>query len=163
MEQFIVTGATGHIGNVMVRKLCEQGQNVKVLALPNEDLSPLENLKVDIVFGDVADRDFGFKFIGKDAVVMHLAGIIDIGTTPEELVRNVNVNGTKNIVDACIENKAKKLLYDQNKKIAAIAAECGFGSPIRFNLFFHEKMDMTPRQYRKIVHQSFRHDVFRKS
>lgn len=60
-------------------------------------------------------------------------------------------------------SKAKKLLYDQNKKIAAIAAECGFGSPIRFNLFFHEKMDMTPRQYRKIVHQSFRHDVFRKS
>ena len=111
MEQFIVTGATGHIGNVMVRKLCEQGQNVKVLALPNEDLSPLENLKVDIVFGDVTDRDFVFKFIEKDAVVMHLAGIIDIGTTPEELVRNVNVNGTKNIVDACIENKAKKLLY----------------------------------------------------
>lgn len=111
MEQFIVTGATGHIGNVLVRKLCEQGQNVKVLALPNEDLSPLENLKVDIVFGDVTDRDFVFKFIEKDAVVMHLAGIIDIGTTPEELVRNVNVNGTKNIVDACIENKAKKLLY----------------------------------------------------
>lgn len=111
MEKFIVTGATGHIGNVLVRKLCEQGQNVKVLALPNEDLSPLENLKVDIVFGDVTDRDFVFKFIEKDAVVMHLAGIIDIGTTPEELVRNVNVNGTKNIVDACIENKAKKLLY----------------------------------------------------
>ncbi|MDD2445919.1 MAG: NAD-dependent epimerase/dehydratase family protein [Clostridia bacterium] len=111
MESYIITGATGHIGNVITRKLVEQGKNVTVLVLPNDDLTPLKNLKLDIVFGDITDRDFILKFIKQDSTVLHLAGIIDIGTLKVKLVENVNVQGTKNIVDACIKNKAKKLIY----------------------------------------------------
>ena len=111
MEKYIVTGAAGHIGNVLVRQLLKQGREVTALALPNEDVSPLKDLKVNIVYGDVTDRDFVFKFIEEGSVVFHLAGIIDIGTIPEEKVNHVNVDGTKNIVDACIQNKAKKLIY----------------------------------------------------
>ncbi len=58
--------------------------------------------------------------------------------------------------------KAKNLLYDKNKKISAIAAECGFSSPIRFDLFFREKMEFSPGEYRKIVHRTYRDDIFRK-
>lgn len=111
MDKYIVTGATGHIGNVVVRKLVQKGIKPKALCLPEEDLTPLKDLDVEIVYGDVTDREFIFKFIEKDSVVLHLAGIIDIGLTPEEVVEKVNVQGTKNIVDACIKNGAKKLVY----------------------------------------------------
>ena len=111
MEKYIITGATGHIGNVITKKLCESKEDVTVLVLKNEDLTPIKNLNVKIVYGDVTDRDFIFNFIEKDSIVLHLAGIIDIGLTPSEIVKKVNIEGTKNIVDACIQNKAKKLIY----------------------------------------------------
>ena len=111
MGKYIVTGATGHIGNVLTRKLCEQNKDVTVFVLPNEDLSPIKDLNVKVVYGDITDREAVFKLIEKDSIVMHLAGIIDIGTMPEEIIRKVNVGGTKNVVDACVDNKAKKLIY----------------------------------------------------
>ncbi len=111
MEKYIITGATGHIGNVITKKLCALNKDITVLVLKNEDLSPIENLNVKIVYGDVTDRDFIFNFIEKDSIVLHLAGIIDIGLTPSEIVKKVNIEGTKNIVDACIQNKVKKLIY----------------------------------------------------
>ena len=113
----IVTGCTGHIGNVLVRLLLENRYQVTALVLPNEDLKPIEGLKVKLVQGDVTDREFIFKLIKKDSLVFHLAGIIDIGNTPYEKVFQVNVEGTKNIVDACIKNKARRLLYTSTVNI----------------------------------------------
>ncbi len=107
----IVTGGTGHIGNVLIRHLIENRYKVTALVLPNEDLKPIEGLDVKIVYGDVTDREFMFKLIKSKSIVFHLAGIIDIGNIPYEKVYNVNVQGTKNIVDACVKNKAKKLVY----------------------------------------------------
>ena len=49
----LVTGATGHIGNVLVRTLLEKGRKVRALVLPGEDLSPLQGLDVELVEGDV--------------------------------------------------------------------------------------------------------------
>ncbi|MEG1752087.1 MAG: NAD-dependent epimerase/dehydratase family protein [Clostridia bacterium] len=109
--EYIVTGATGHIGNVVVGTLLKNGESVTALSLKNEDLTPLNGLDVKIVIGDVTDRNFVFKFIKPNCVVLHLAGIIDIGIIPYNLIYNVNVLGTKNIVDACIQNGAKKLIY----------------------------------------------------
>lgn len=110
-EKYIITGATGHIGNVLARKLCKQNKDVTAFVLPNEDLTPIKDLNLKIVYGDITDREAVFKLIEKDSIVMHLAGIIDIGTMQEEIIRKVNVEGTKNVVDACVENKAKKLIY----------------------------------------------------
>ena len=109
--KIIVTGAAGHIGNVLIRELNKAGKKVTALALPGEDVSPLNGLDVNIVYGDVTQREFVFNFINQGDIVFHLAGIIDIGGIPEEKVRHVNVEGTKNIVDACVENKAQKLIY----------------------------------------------------
>ena len=49
----IVTGATGHIGNVLVRELLLRNERVRVVIPPFEDVSCLDGLKVEIVEGDV--------------------------------------------------------------------------------------------------------------
>ena len=49
----LVTGATGHIGNVLVRKLISQGLNVKIMTLPGDNLHSLDDLNLDVVEGDV--------------------------------------------------------------------------------------------------------------
>ena len=47
----LVTGATGHIGNVLVRKLIEKGEKVRALVMPDDNLVSLEGLKLQIVKG----------------------------------------------------------------------------------------------------------------
>ena len=74
----LVTGATGHIGNVLVRELNHRKQPVRALVLPGEDTSPLHGLQVELVEGDVLDyQSLLAAFAGAD-VVYHLAGLISI-------------------------------------------------------------------------------------
>ena len=111
MSKIIVTGGTGHIGNVLLRELVKTENNITALILPNEDISYIKDLNINIVYGDITDRDFMFNLIQQDDVVFHLAGLIDIDNLPYDTVEKVNVEGTKNVVDACIKNKAKRLIY----------------------------------------------------
>ncbi len=107
----LVTGATGHIGNVLVRELLARNKKVRVLTLPSEDISSLDGLDVDITEGDI--RQVGSlirAFIGCE-VVFHLAGIISILPGKKELLHQTNVVGTRNVVDACLEADVRRLIY----------------------------------------------------
>ena len=117
MKNCIVTGGTGHIGNVLIKKLLKNNYKVTAILLPNEDITPLKGLDINIVYGDVCDRKFIFEMLKGDITVFHLAGIINIGTTNIEKVYQVNVEGTKNVVDACVENKVNKLIYTSSVHI----------------------------------------------
>ncbi len=106
-----VTGATGHIGNVLVKKLLKQGEEVRVLERPHVDLTPIEGLDVEIVEGDV--RDLSSLLLAFEGVrmVYHLAGIISISPGDEDFIYQVNVVGTRNVVEACIRCGVDRLVY----------------------------------------------------
>jgi dihydroflavonol-4-reductase len=87
----VVTGATGHIGNVLVRRLLSRGEKVRVVIPPAEDLTPLDGLKVEIVEGDVRKIDSLIKAVAGSDVVYHLAGIISILPGKNELLYQVNI------------------------------------------------------------------------
>ena len=58
---WLVTGATGHIGNVLVRKLLERGENVRALILPGESRESISGLKVEAFEGDILNLDAVFE------------------------------------------------------------------------------------------------------
>ena len=65
----VVTGPTGHIGNVLVRGLLKRGERVRALVLPSEDLTPIRGLDVETVEGDIVDLDSLIRaFEGADVV-----------------------------------------------------------------------------------------------
>jgi dihydroflavonol-4-reductase len=107
----LVTGATGHIGNVLVRELTKTENNVKVLLLPGEDDLPLRDLKVGITRGDICDIDSLVSAFNGVDTVYHLAGMISISSGQDEMLHRVNVNGTQNVIEACAANKVKRLVY----------------------------------------------------
>ena len=87
----LVTGATGHIGNVLVRDLLARGEEVRALVLPEEDRSPLDQLDVECVEGDVLKPGTLRRAFDGIKHVYHLAGIISIMPGKNELVHKVNV------------------------------------------------------------------------
>ncbi|MFN8383336.1 MAG: NAD-dependent epimerase/dehydratase family protein [Anaerolineales bacterium] len=108
---WLVTGATGHIGNVLVRKLLERGEKVRALILPGESRESISGLKFEAFEGDILNMDSVFKSMQGIKGIFHLAGIISIMPGPNPFVRKVNVEGTKNILHAASEKKIKKLIY----------------------------------------------------
>lgn len=107
----VVTGATGHIGNVLVKELVQQGEHVRVLVLPGDDLSPLDNLSIEKVEGDILDLESLYCAFENVDVVYHLAGMISIMPGMREKLIQVNVQGTRNIIQACKKMGVKRLVY----------------------------------------------------
>jgi dihydroflavonol-4-reductase len=107
----LITGATGHIGNVLVRELVRRGEKVRVFVLPNEDMSSINDLDIEVIRGDILDKNsLQPAFVGAD-YVFHLAGIISIMPGKDELVHAVNVTGTLNVVDAAKKAGVKKFIH----------------------------------------------------
>jgi dihydroflavonol-4-reductase len=107
----VVTGATGHLGNVLVRKLVNQNKKVRALILPGEDIVSLEGLEIEKVDGDVCVPDSLRKAFEGAEIVYHCAGIISILPGQKKQLFQVNVLGTRNVVNMCLETKVKRLVY----------------------------------------------------
>jgi dihydroflavonol-4-reductase len=118
-NMILVTGATGHIGNVLVRKLLAQGEKVRALIWRGEDTAPLEGLAVEQVQGDVLDAASLVPAMQGVETVYHLAGIISIMPGKNPLVWKVNVEGTRNVLEAALKAGVRRLVYTSS--IHAIA------------------------------------------
>ncbi|MGE5222236.1 MAG: SDR family oxidoreductase [Omnitrophica WOR_2 bacterium] len=107
----LVTGATGHIGNVLVRELLSTGAKVRALVLPGEDCRPLEGLQVEKFEGDILNPASLQPALQDVEKVFHLAGIISILPGKNELVRRVNVQGTHNLLEAARQAGVQRVIY----------------------------------------------------
>ena len=112
---YIITGANGFLGNNIIRKLeQEKNSEIRAFVLKGESVKSLENLKCKIYYGDITKKETLASVFentdGKEVFVIHCAGIVYIKSKYNPLVYNVNVNGTKNIVDKVLNINAK-LVY----------------------------------------------------
>ncbi len=112
---YIITGANGFLGNNIIRKLEQDKENeIRALLLPNDSIKSLEDLNCKIYYGDVTKKDslssIFEKVDDKEVYIIHCAAVVYIKSKYNPIVYNVNVNGTKNIVDKALEIKAK-LIY----------------------------------------------------
>ncbi|MBI3541181.1 MAG: SDR family oxidoreductase [Deltaproteobacteria bacterium] len=114
----LVTGATGFVGSHVVQKLLKLGHPVRVLRRANSSLKMLEGLNVEHVIGDVTDRASVFKAVEGCDVVFHVAGYVTFWEQNKALQDKINIDGTRNVVEACLAHKVKRLIHTSS--IAAI-------------------------------------------
>jgi len=107
----LVTGAAGHIGNVLVRELVNRGERVRALILPGEDTASLYGLDIEIVVGNVLDPDSLNRAMRGVDIVYHLAGLISILPDKNDLMWQVNVEGTRNVLAAAKKEGIKRLVH----------------------------------------------------
>ncbi len=104
-----VTGANGHVGANLCQKLVEKGDYVRALSHQND--YALKHLKTTIFQGDLLDPNFLESFVDGVDVVFHLAAKISIAGDPLGTVRRLNVEGTRNIIQASQKAGVKKFIH----------------------------------------------------
>ena len=124
--KILVTGGSGYIGSAVVRELLSDGAKVKVLARKTGDLRNLEDLDVELAHGDITDFHSIKSALRRCDRVFHLAAIYAIWLPDPKMMHWVNVQGTKNVLEACLQKKIKKVVYTSS--VAALGAH-GSGRP----------------------------------
>ena len=107
----LVTGATGHIGNVLVRELLGRGERVRALVRPGKTPLALAGLDVEIVQGDILDSDSLERALRGVNLVYHLAARISLAAGPDPETERVNLEGTRNVIAAMRQSGSSRLVY----------------------------------------------------
>lgn len=107
--RIVVTGAAGFLGNNLVRYLMKKNYSVK--ALIREDEKGLLDVEVERESVDVRKVDTLQRAFAAADVVFHCAAVVSIQGSKGGLVEDVNIGGVKNVVQACLDQKVKKLVH----------------------------------------------------
>jgi dihydroflavonol-4-reductase len=106
-----VTGATGFVGSHVARVLAAQGADLRLLVRANSNLKNIQDLKADLVIGDLRDPASLEKGIAGCDVVFHVAADYRLWVRdPEEMYR-ANVEGTRAILEAARKNRVRRVVY----------------------------------------------------
>jgi len=118
----VVTGATGLLGNNIVRLLLEQGHRPRVLVRDTRIGKPLAGLDVEALPGDVREPEtLKTGFAGADLVI-HCAAQVHIGWTKADLLQQVNVEGTKAVAEAAM-NEGARLVHVSSVDALGVGSE----------------------------------------
>ena len=112
---YLLTGAAGFLGSNISRTLISQGKAVRALVLPNDPAASQVPSEAEVVLGNLLDIESLEKFFtvdaGVDIIVIHCASMVIITDEFSQKLHDINVGGTRNILDMCLEHKVKKLVY----------------------------------------------------
>ena len=110
----LVTGANGFLGSYIVEQLREHGDEVVAMSRRRDDR--LAAMGVESVHADVRDCDSCRHVIRDVDVVFHAAGVSGIWGSWKHF-HGTNTIGTRNVVEACIQNKIPKLVYTSSPSV----------------------------------------------
>jgi dihydroflavonol-4-reductase len=139
-----VTGASGLVGSHLIQSLIEKGLSVRALYRKNIPVFKHAD-KVDWVKGDILDvisLDTSLQGVSQ---VYHCAAIVSFAPKQAVTMLQANVEGTANVVNACINHKIHKLVY-----VSSVAAL----GRIREDAAVNETMNWTPETSNSIYGKS---------
>ncbi|MBN2203066.1 MAG: GDP-mannose 4,6-dehydratase [Candidatus Aenigmarchaeota archaeon] len=103
MASILITGASGKIGKNLITSLLRSGNTIRALVKDNM----IKDENVEIFYGNVLDISTLEKAMKDVDTIYHLAAVTD-NFSPKDDMYEVNVLGTKNVIDA---SKGKKVIY----------------------------------------------------
>ncbi|MBK6993952.1 MAG: SDR family NAD(P)-dependent oxidoreductase [Saprospiraceae bacterium] len=115
----LVTGATGFVGSYLVRLLLKKGYKVRALRRKSSNLALIEDVADKVQWAEADITDLGALEDAFEGVthVCHCAAVVSFHPKDGDKMLKINVEGTKNIVNLCLDFGVKKLVH-----VSSIAA-----------------------------------------
>ena len=115
---YLVIGGNGFLGRAIVTKLLQRGEQVRVLCRNGFDppFAPIAPHAPTLILGDVRDREAVLTACRGCHTVFHTAALPSISVHWKPFY-DINVLGTRNVIDACLENGVKKLIYTSSTSV----------------------------------------------
>ncbi len=107
----LVTGATGVVGFAIVNKLVERGHRVRAVVRDVARAKRVLDPSVDVVGGDVTDRDSLLRAAAGVTSVFHAAGLPEQWVRDEAIFEQVNVGGTANVLAVAENVGVERFVY----------------------------------------------------
>lgn len=109
--KLFITGVTGYIGNRLLLAAINKGYTVHALVRSTSSLQLFQHPKVHYFKGDVTNYSSVVQAMAGCDAVMHAAGITQLWHKNRSLFYNVNVGGTKNVLEAACFHAVKRLVF----------------------------------------------------
>jgi nucleoside-diphosphate-sugar epimerase len=110
--KILVTGGTGFTGKALVRRLIDQGH--EVVALDYKEGLKTQELRdwgAEVILGSVTDKEVVRRAVRGVELVHHVAAAFREMNVPDTYYYDVNVNGTRNVLEAALAEGVRKLVY----------------------------------------------------
>lgn len=112
--RILITGVTGFIGSHLAKRLAEKGKEIRCLVRRSSSeiaLDYLNRLGAELTYGDLLDKESLNGIVDGVDIVFHLGGGGRVGMS-KEICYKINVDGTRNLLDACLEHGSiKKFIH----------------------------------------------------
>lgn len=113
---YLVTGAAGFLGSNICAQLVERGERVRAFVLEGDKAAQYLPKEVEIIYGNLCDKASLKPFFtvdeGVTTVCIHVASMVTVNPYYRKALLDVNVGGTANIIDLCLEHtECQKLVY----------------------------------------------------
>lgn len=113
---YLVTGAAGFLGSHICRQLLDRGESVRAFVLKGDPAVKYIPEKVGIVTGDLCDINSLENFFkvpdDTQTIILHVASMVTVNPDYNQKLMDINVGGTKNIIEKCLEHpECKKIVY----------------------------------------------------
>jgi len=132
----LVTGATGFLGSAIVRELLKDGTEVMVLLRKNSDTSNIDGLDVEKIYGDIQDRESVKSALKGCDTLYQTAALYAFWARDSKVFYDINVEGTKTILNAALEQGMKKVVYTSSAiTMGSHGAETPANEESEFNLW----------------------------
>ncbi len=118
----LVTGATGFIGSNVLKRLVNNGDHVVALVRKTSNLDAFGDYidDVELRYGDITDKESVEKASKGIDSVYHCAGMARLGPGKVDRLNSINIDGTKNVLDAAIDNNVEKVVYTSSVSAVGI-------------------------------------------
>ena len=107
----LVTGATGFVGNHVARFLANRGERLRVLVRESSDRATLEGLAAEACLGDLLDKTSLRRAVRGCSTVFHVAAEYKLWSADPAELYAVNVDGTRNMLDAARRASVNRFVY----------------------------------------------------
>lgn len=118
MNHVLVTGATGCVGSNLTIELLRRGYNVRAFHRTTSNTLTLQDVDVERCIGDTRDKESLRRSMKGCDTVFHTAAIVSFWRRQHAEQLDINVNGTRNVVELCLELGIEKLVHTSS--IAAL-------------------------------------------